>query len=112
MSKQRITKSQLSEKKISPIGEFNVDFENSTHFSFNDQNQESADFDKTVENQNNQNENNVFNKNQIFSSSAFSHMRKSEKKTAMRFKKLKTQNQLLQLKFQMTELLSKIVEHC
>ena len=34
-----------------------------------------------------------------------------KKKNTMRFKKLKIQNQLLQLKFQMTELSSKIVEH-
>ena len=74
MSKQRITKSQFSKRNLSPIGEFNVDFENSTHFLFNDQNQESADLNKTVENQNNQNENNVFDENQIFSFFIFSHM--------------------------------------
>ena len=111
MSRQRITKSQPSEKNLSPVGEFSVNPENPTHFLFSDQNQESADFDKTVENQSNQNENNVFDENQTFSSPIFSHMRKSEEKNTMRFKKLKTQNQLLQLKFQMAELSSKIVEH-
>ena len=111
MLKQRITKSQPSEKNLSPIGESNVDPENPTHFLFSDENQKSADLNKIIENQNNQNKNNVFNENQIFSPSAFSHMRKSEKKNAMCFKKLKTQNQLLQLKFQMAELSSKIIEH-
>ena len=80
---------------LSLIDEFSVDFGNPTHFFFSDQNQEFADFDKIVENQNNQNENNVFDENQIFSFSIFSHMWKNEKKNAMRFKKLKTQNQLL-----------------
>ena len=112
MLKQRITRSQSSEKNLSPFGESNVDSENPTHLSFNDQNQESADLDKTIENQNNQNKNNVFDENQTFLSPASSHMRKSEKKNAMCFKKLKTQNQLLQLKFQMAELSSKIIEHC
>ena len=112
MLKQRITKSQFSEKNFSPVGESSVDSENPTHFPFSDENQKSADFNKTVENQNNQNENNVFNENQIFSPSVFSHMRKSEKKNAIHFKKLKIQNQLLQLKLQMAELLSKIIEHC
>ena len=74
MSKQRITKSQSSKKNLSPVGEFSVDFENSTHFFFNDQNQKSADFNKIIENQNNQNKNNVFDENQIFSSFVFSHM--------------------------------------
>ena len=63
MSKQKITKSQPSAENLSPIGEFSVDSENSTHFFFSDQNQESADLDKTTENQNNQNKNNIFNKN-------------------------------------------------
>ena len=112
MLKQRITRPQSSEKNLSPVGEFSVDFENSTHFFFSDQNKKSADFNKIIEDQNNQNKNNVFNENQIFSSFASSHMRKNEKKNAMHFKKLKTQNQLLQLKLQMIELSSKIIEHC
>ena len=60
MLKQRIIKSQPSEKNLSSVGESNVDFENPTHFFFNDKNQKSADFNKIIENQNNQNENNVF----------------------------------------------------
>ena len=104
MLKQRITKSQPSKKNLSLIGEFSVNSENFTHPLFSDQNQKSADLDKTIENQNNQNKTNVFDENQIFLSSTFPHMRKNKKKNAMRFKKFKIQNQLLQLKFQMTEL--------
>ena len=111
MLKQKIIKSQSSKKNLSPIGEFSVDSENPTHFFFNDRNQESADFNKIIENQNNQNENNDFDKNQNFLFFIFSHMRKSEKKNVIRFKKFKIQNQLLQLKFQMMKLLLKIIEH-
>ena len=74
MSKQKIIRSQPSKENLSSVGEFSVDSENSTHFFLSDQNQKSVDFDKTIEDQNNQNENNVFDENQIFSPSAFSHM--------------------------------------
>ena len=50
MLKQRITKWQSSKKKSLSNGELNVDFENSTHFYFNNQNQKFLDFDKIIEN--------------------------------------------------------------
>ena len=81
MLKQRITKSQPSKKNFSPIDKSSVDSENSTHSFFNNQNQKSTDFDKTIENENNQNKNNILMKIKSSHLPPFHICEKMKKKT-------------------------------